>query len=295
MQPTADTIVFKGMTAAQLAKAYDVFATVPNLEAYLQENNELHAAARAECPPVAQDVAYGQTTIEKLDVYAPERVSDAPVLIDVHGGGFTMGTKNTRAIPAPAIVTRGVIWVPIDYGLAPEHTMDQIVDHVRKAVAWVHANIADYGGDAGRLFVSGNSAGAYLSAATLMPGWRARYGLPEDAIKGACLMSGIFDLDPIVLAAEGPNRALDLTIEDSARLSPIRHLPTSGCPIVVSYGAPELKSFISQSVDFAAAWLAAGFPAETVVVPDTHHLAMSRELANADGDLFGAVMRVIGV
>jgi arylformamidase len=295
VESASESIVFRGMTAAQLASAYDVFSTIPNLEDYVEETGRIHLAAAENCPPVARDIAYGESEIEKLDVYAPRDAENAPVLIDIHGGGFTMGTKNTRAIPAPAVSSRGVVWVPIDYGLAPDHRMDQIVDHVRKAVAWVHANIEAHGGNPDRLFVSGNSAGAYLTAATLMPGWHADYGLAESAIKGACLMSGLFDLDPLVLAAAGPNQALRMTLADSARLSPIRHLPKNGCPIVVAYGAPELEAFIGQSVDFASAWQAAGFDASTIVVPDAHHMAMSRELANADGKLFAAVMQMIGV
>jgi arylformamidase len=261
----------------------------------MQESAELSGKAAQACPPVAKDVAYGETEPEKLDIYAPTGAEKAPVLIDIHGGGFTMGSKNGRAIPAPAVTAAGVIWVPIDYGLAPDFKMDQMIDHVRKAVAWVHANIADYGGDPDRLFVSGNSAGGYLTATTLMPGWHAEYGIPADAIKGAVPMSGLFDLEPIVLSAEGPNQALEMTMEDALRLSPIRHLPDQGCPIIVTYGAPEVESFIEESENFAAAWKNAGSPVETIVVPDAHHQAMGRELANPDSELFQAVMKLIGV
>ena len=295
MQQAAEPVVFKGMTAAQLSAYYNPLAPIPDLPAYMQETVELSKRAAAACPPVARDVAYGETELEKLDIYAPKGAKSAPVLIDIHGGGFTMGSKNGRAIPAPAVTAAGVVWVPIDYGLAPSFKMDQMVGHVRKAVAWVHANIAKYGGDPDRLFVSGNSAGGYMTAATLMPGWHGDYGIPADAIKGAVPMSGLFDLEPIVLSSEGPNQALKMTMEDAKRLSPVRHVPKNGCPIIVTYGAPEVESFIEQSEDFAKAWAAAGAPVETIVVPGAHHQAMGRELADPDGTLFKAVMKLIGV
>lgn len=295
MQQAAEPVVFKGMTAAQLSAYYNPLAPIPDLPAYMQETGALSARAAQACPPVAKDVAYGETELEKLDIYAPANAANAPVLIDIHGGGFTMGSKNGRAIPAPAVTDAGVIWVPIDYGLAPDFKMDQMVGHVRKAVAWIHANIAGYGGDPDRLFVSGNSAGGYMTAATLMPGWHAEHGIPADTIKGAVPMSGLFDLEPIVLSSEGPNQALEMTMEDAARLSPIRHVPDNGCPIIVTYGAPEVESFIEQSEDFAAAWKKAGLPVETVVVPGAHHQAMARELADPDSALFKAVMKLIGV
>ena len=86
-----------------------------------------------------------------------------------------------------------------------------------------------------------------------------------------------------------------MTMEDAKRLSPVRHVPKNGCPIIVTYGGPEVESFIEQSEDFAKAWAAAGSPVETIVVPGAHHQAMGRELADPDGTLFKAVMKLIGV
>ena len=99
-----------------------------------------------------------------------------------------------------AINDVGVLWVPIDYGLAPDYTIDQIVEHTRAAVAWVYRNITAYGGDPENIYVSGNSAGGHLTGALLMPGWHQTHGLSEQVIKGACAMSGVFDLQALVHA-----------------------------------------------------------------------------------------------
>jgi arylformamidase len=227
MGDAASEIVYQSYTAEQLTAQIAVHATVENLADYMAESAALAEKVRAEVAGVF-DIAYGEADVQKLDIYAPEGADGAPVLIDIHGGGWTQGTKDTRSLPAPAIVGRGVIWVPIDYGLAPDYTMSGIVDHVRQAVAWVHGNIAAYGGDADRLFVSGNSAGGHLTGTTVMPGWHGAYGIPDNAVKGACAMSGVFDLEALVRAAGGPNDALKMDLEEANANAPIRHLPETG-------------------------------------------------------------------
>ncbi|MEE2760213.1 MAG: alpha/beta hydrolase [Pseudomonadota bacterium] len=293
-------IVYQTYTAEQLSAQMAVHSTVENLAGYMAESAALANAAMDEVSGQF-NISYGEADIQKLDIFIPDGVRGAPVLIDVHGGGWTQGTKETRSLPAPAINGRGAIWVPLDYGLAPEYNMSAIVDHVRQAVAWVHTNIADYGGDPDRLFVSGNSAGGHLTGTTVMPGWHARYGIPENAIKGACAMSGVFDLEALVRASSGPNDWLKMDLKEANANAPIRHLPEVGIEpqfspaLIVAYGEPELDEFKRQSRAFAAAWRSAGLPVAEIRVPGAHHFAMSRELANTDGELHGAVMEMLGV
>jgi len=300
MGEAASEIVYQSYTAEQLTAQMAVHATVENLGAYMAESAALAEKARGEVSGVF-DIAYGEADVQKLDIYAPDNAARAPVLIDIHGGGWTQGTKQTRSLPAPAITRRGIIWVPIDYGPAPDCPMSGIVDHVRQAVAWVHGNIAGYGGDPDRLFVSGNSAGGHLTGTTVMPGWHGKYGIPENAVKGACAMSGVFDLEALVRAASGPNDALKMDLAEANANAPIRHLPEPGqepnwAPVlIVACGEPELDEFKRQSASFATAWRNAGLLVKEIQVPGAHHFAMSRELANAGGELYAAVMKMIGV
>ena len=300
MGEAAGEIVYQSYTAEQLTAQMAVHATVENLGDYMAESAALAEQAKAQVSG-QYDIAYGEADVQKLDIYAPDGTEGAPVLIDIHGGGWIQGTKQTRSLPAPAIVGRGIIWVPIDYGLAPDYPMSDIVDHVRQAVAWVHGNIAAYGGDPDRLFVSGNSAGGHLTGATVMPGWHSAYGIPENAVKGACAMSGVFDLEALVRAATGPNDALKMDLAEANANAPIRHLPEPGqepnwAPaLIVACGEPELDEFKRQSASFAAAWRNAGLAVKEFQVPGAHHFAMSRELANRGGELHAAVMKMIGV
>lgn len=186
MKERDDPVVYKGMTAKQLAITYDVFLAIPDAAGLLQANRERAKLVEAELKPI-KDLSYGEVPIQKLDIYAPKGAKNAPVLIDIHGGGWTAGSKNPSALQAQAVMAAGGIWMPIDYGLAPEYSMDQMIDHVRLAISWIYRNIAQYGGDPNQLFIFGFSAGAHLAGTALMPGWHHEYGIPENAIKGAVM------------------------------------------------------------------------------------------------------------
>lgn len=234
-----DPIVYKGMTVRQLTEAYDDYITIPNFDVLLQENRERAQTVKARLNPI-HDVAYGAETVHKLDIYAPKYSKKMPVIISIHGGGWTMGSKNPWAIPAENLMAKGIISVSIDYGLAPQYQMEDIIAHIRHAIAWVYKNIAQYGGDPNRLYIYGFSAGAHLAGTTLMPNWHKDFGLPEDVIKGVVAMSGIYDLCTLVYAPQSESqKALQMTLEESRHASPLYHLPKHSIPSIVAYGEKE--------------------------------------------------------
>ena len=121
-------IVYNGMTAQQLAAGFNVASTVPDLPAYQAWGAEQSKRVSASMPH-ERNVPYGEADIQKLDIFAPagNKNANAPVLVDIHGGGWTAGSKNGRSFTAEAIVPKGVVWAPIDYGLAPAYKLDKIV------------------------------------------------------------------------------------------------------------------------------------------------------------------------
>ncbi len=101
-----------------------------------------------------------------LDIYrsivAPE---NGPVLFQIHGGGWVMGSKDEQALPLMnQLAEQGWVCVTVNYRLSPHATFpDHLVD-CKRALAWVKENIADYGGDPGFIAVTGGSAGGHLCA-----------------------------------------------------------------------------------------------------------------------------------
>lgn len=135
-----------------------------------------------------------------LDLYVPEvaDLSNAPVLLQVHGGAWTVGRKDTQAQPLLyRMAAKGWICVAINYRLAPRDPFPaQIVD-VKSAIAWIKEHIAAYGGDPDYLAITGGSAGGHLaSLAALTPGDPAFQPGFEDAdtsIQAAVPFYGVYD------------------------------------------------------------------------------------------------------
>jgi arylformamidase len=244
----------------------------------------------------ATDVAYGPEPVQRLDVFAPAADGPGPVLIDFHAGAWRAGSRRGREHLADTLTERGVLWVPVDYGLAPAFGIDAIVDHCRRAVAWIYERVADFGGDPSRIYVSGNSAGGHLAAVMLVEGWPETYGLPEDVVKGACAISGVYDLRKLVGAPPGgPNDELGMDDEVAARYSPIAHLPSRPRPLIVAVGEPEGGVFRPQAQAFVGAWRAAGLPVTFLEVPGQHHFSMGRRLGDPASELHVAAMAMMGV
>jgi acetyl esterase/lipase len=121
-----------------------------------------------------RNIAYGpEGERNLLDIYRPARAASAemPVLLQVHGGGWTMGNKAQQALPLMHYLAgRGWICVAINYRLGPQSRYPDFLIDVKKAIAWIRENIAQFGGDGRFIAITGGSAGGHLaSLAALTP------------------------------------------------------------------------------------------------------------------------------
>lgn len=149
---------------------------------------------------VIRDVPYTEGGRRaKLDIYRPRGVdlTDAPVLVQVHGGAWTIGSKEQQGlILMNRMASRGWVCVAMNYRLAPKHPWPaQIVD-VKKAIAWTRARIEQYGGDPSYLVVTGGSAGGHLAAlAALTPGdFQPGFEDADTSVAGCVPFYGVYDL-----------------------------------------------------------------------------------------------------
>jgi acetyl esterase/lipase len=150
----------------------------------------------------ARDISYGDFGVRnQLDVWKRTDLgadARAPVLFQVHGGAWTMGSKEGQAEPLMGhLAERGWVCVTANYRLSPSATWpDHIVD-VKRALAWTKANIAAHGGDPGFVVVTGGSAGGHLcSLAALTPNLADLQPGFEDAdttVAAAVPFYGVYD------------------------------------------------------------------------------------------------------
>ncbi len=137
---------------------------------------------------------------DKLDLFMPEGLTNAPVVVYFHGGALQNGTKTIGEGLGKQLAARGIGLVTANYRLSPNVMHPAHVEDAAAAFAWTKRNIPSYGGDPNRVFVSGHSAGAYLAAlVALDPRYLEAHNLRLSDIRGVIPISPfLFVEDPDV-------------------------------------------------------------------------------------------------
>jgi arylformamidase len=275
-------------TQEELDAQYDLENTVEDISLYADFYAKESEKVRAKLEH-RLDVPFGPTLAEHLDLYpAPGLEHPAPILVYLHGGYWRSRTSKEFGFVARGPASRGVATVLVNYALCPKVTIDEIVRQVRAAVVWTYGNATSFGGDPERIHVAGHSAGGHLTAMLLETDWEGVYGLSGDIVKGACVISGLFDLAPFPYTFLQPK--LQLTWDQVLRNSPILHLPDEAPPLIVAYGEDEPPELRRQSEDFFAAWRAKGLTGDLLPLPNKNHYDVIDGLLDAGSPLCSAIL-----
>ncbi|HJU18129.1 MAG TPA: alpha/beta hydrolase [Stellaceae bacterium] len=285
--------VFLDYDQAALDAAYDQAAYAANREQLIARRIANSAAARARIG-TPERAAYGSAAIETLDIYRARRPS-APIFVFIHGGAWRSGRAEEFAVPAEMFLDAGAHYVVPDFYWVQEAggSLMVMADQVRRAIAWVHRNAAQFGGDPGRLYVGGQSSGGHLAAVALTTNWERDFDLPADMLKGGLCLSGMYELAPVRLSKRSRYVAFD--DETVAALSPQRHLDHLSAPLVLVYGTLETPEFQRQSREFAAAVAAAGKPVRLLVGAHYNHFELQETLGDPYGLAGRAALELMGL
>lgn len=290
MNTMADA-VYRGYNAEDFERQYSPSLLVPNAEQLMQAAAENSASYRnrAGC---RLDISYGATGRESLDVF-PGKGKRCPVVLYIHGGYWRTRDKSYYSFVAEPLVNAGVTVVIPSYSHCPHVTVDQIVRQLRGACAWVWNNIDEYGGDRHNFYVVGNSTGGHLSAMLAATEWpEVIHEIPADLIKGAMSLSGLFDLEPLLL--HSVNDTVNMDYAMARRNSPIHLKPTLGGPYISAVGGAESEEFIRQSSDFAQVWKEAGANIEFIEVAERNHFSIVGDMVGDDYVLWRRLKSMIG-
>ncbi len=170
--------------------------------------------AAAAYPPVAGTVehAYGADRKQRLDLVKPEEITRAPVLLFVHGGGWSIGDKaHAAGDKARWANSKGWAFASANYRLVPQATVEQQAADVASAIAWLRANAVREGIDADRIVLMGHSAGAHLVALVgTDPQYLKAAGVPMGSVKGVVLLDGAGYDVPTQASARNEHRQADV-------------------------------------------------------------------------------------
>ena len=297
--PVRGPLVWRDMDQKTLDDAYDQLVYAPNRDLVLAR---LAAASVVTCKTLGapQRAAYGPSEHERLDIYRTSspasggKSAGAPVNVFVHGGAWLRGSAAETALTAETIVGAGAHAVIIDFINVGQSSGDlmPMAEQVSRAIAWAWSNAESFGGDRDRFFVSAHSSGAHLAACALSRGWRAN-NLPPDFCRGALLVGGMYDLEPVRRSAR--SAYVKFTDEMEEALSAQRHIDGINTPLILAHGTCETPEFQRQSRDLFAALKARGKAAELLVAEGYNHFELFETMANPYGFVGRARLRQMGL
>lgn len=246
------------------------------------------SAGVVENYPCTLDISYGEQAGERLDIFHPvDADGPSPVVVFIHGGYWRNKDKSDYRYLAPAYTEVGVTFVLLNYTLAPEASMDEIVRQNRAGLTWLATNVAEHGGDPDRMHIAGHSAGGHLVAMLMATDWSELAGRPN-VVAGGTAISGLFDLEPIQKCYL--NETLGMDAAEAHRNTPLHLTPSADVPLVLSLGGEETVEYHRQQDVFEATWAAELTSVNAVEMPGLNHYAVIDHLGHPGSGLYRAVM-----
>lgn len=167
--------------------------------------------------------------LHRPDVDASPDARGYPTIVWFHGGGLTGGSKH---VPE-ALANRGFAVAAVNYRLSPRVEARVCIEDAARAVAWVLGNIAERGGDPDRVFVSGHSAGGYLTSMVgLDARWLGAHDVDPNALAGLVPLSG-HTITHFTVRAERGIPGTQPIVDD---LAPLYHVRKDAPPLLLITG-----------------------------------------------------------
>ena len=215
-------------------------------------------------------ISYGPGARHTIDIF-PSR-NEGAMVVFIHGGYWQALDGSFFSHLAAGLNAHGISVAIPGYDLCPQVSVDDIIRQMRGAVC----ELARLGR---RLVVSGHSAGGHLAACLMATDWRSiDKALPNDLVKAAYAISGLFDLGPLV--GTSVNIALGLDQAAAKRASPLFWPAPSHGSLDAVVGGDESAEYFRQSRTIVDAWSGAGVATRFAQVPGANHFTAIAPLAD---------------
>lgn len=215
---------------------------------YIEQSKKAISSAK-QSDSLLTNLRYGSSETQTLDLFLPTNRSKNKLHVYIHGGYWQELSKNESSFAATTFQEAGSHFAALNYTLAPDATLTQIVDEVSRAILWLYNNADKYGYDKSEIYLSGSSAGAHLALLMTLIDWQKVDSQFSDInpVAGVCAVSGIYDLAPLLNTYI--NDPLRLTTNEVITLSPLKLISSQipSCPVIIAYGDNETSEFKRHS------------------------------------------------
>lgn len=242
---------------------------------YAEESEEARRKIANQC-----DVPYGNHERQRLDVFHGEGEGPSPLILYFHGGYWRGGSKDDRSFLAEHWTRKGVSVALANYRLAPAGRITEMMADAVNAVAFLASHAEDFAIDVARIVVGGNSAGAHLAAvaASRMP------------VLGACLLSGLYDLRPLIHTSVA--ETLSLEEDEAVAASPLLGKPFRA-PAAVFVGGKDAELFVQQSLLYHTHRRTFCAPSSFRILESENHFSIIRRFAEPKSEIGQAITQML--
>lgn len=287
----AEQPFWSSLTPAEHEFQYNPQAAFPDFKDAQASRAATNAAALSQLTRLA-DQAYGDHPLRKVDIYPAEgQGGPTPVHVFFHGGYWRAQDKQNFAFVAAPLVAAGITTVIANYELCPASTLDGVAESAIAATAWIRHEAARFGGDPGRISLSGHSAGAHLVAECMAHDWQAEAVDPA-FIAGVVLISGIYDPRPVM--GTTVNADVRLTEDIASRRDVERRQVRVKCPATLFAGGLEPWHWIEQTYRYSHHLHRSGVNPEVHTLPRWGHFDILGEFMEPESPILNAILARTG-
>lgn len=268
---------------------FNLRARHPDFQTYFDRNESLSEQSLARFP-WQTDISYGKHRLQTLDFVAA-RSPHSPIYIFIHGGYWKTLDKSSHRFLADPFLENGCAAFAVNYRLAPEATIDEIVEDVANAIRWAIAQAEELHGNSNRIYIAGHSAGAHLALMSYLL-LLAQQDKIAQGIRCVYCVSGLYDLD--LLMRSYLNEELNLTPSVAETCSPLARSDLNvDANLRFLVGSEETDVFISQSHLIHELASNSGANASLSLIEGRHHFDILYELGDPKGVLSQELMALI--
>jgi acetyl esterase/lipase len=226
---------------------------------------------------VVRDLAYGTDPRQKLDLYVPDAPPpEMPVILFFYGGSWEGGTKDLYLALGQAFASKGIMVAVADYRVYPQVRYPAFIEDGARAVTFIQATAANYGGDQARLFLAGHSAGAYNAMMLVADkSYLQKAGADVSQVCGVIGIAGPYNFLPLT------DKTL-ITIFGGARqreTQPITYIDGKRPPMLLAAGTDDTTVSPRNSSDLAEKLKSFRSPVRLVTYPGIGHIGIILSLA----------------
>ena len=173
-----------------------------------------------------------------LDIYLPEVEGRSPLVVFVHGGTWSAGSKERHGFIGESLATQGLAAAVINTRMSPFVEPCEMVEDCARAIGWLHRHADEHGYDGDRIVLMGHSSGGHLVSWLGLDEtkWKVSEA-PRSALRGVVSLSGVYDVRPrhrLLDAVFGPDA------EERATASPMRYVDGSAPPFMVCWADRDM-------------------------------------------------------